>query len=124
MKPYYNPKAAPYKSPNERDEEKIQSKIDWAFANDKDLYYILAGFKSNRDFYNERRKKYELMSALFEDKQIREKSVEALRAMADRIESGNMLLTYVDLPQLPIFSGESDFHSSITVDIISGPMGG
>lgn len=124
MKPYYNPNAIPYKSPDERAEEKLQSKIDWALTNDKDLYYILIDFKNNKDYYNGSKRKYELMHSLFEEAQIKEKTVEALRAMADRIESGHMLLVHADLPQLPIFSGEDDFHSSIDAKIISGPMGG
>jgi hypothetical protein len=123
MKPYYNPNAIPYKSPDEREEEKLQSKIDWAFTNDKELYYILTDFKNNKDYYNESKRKYQLMSSLFEEDQIKEKTVEALRAMADRIESDHMLLVHADLPKLPIFS-DDNFYSSIEVQIIAGPMGG
>lgn len=56
------------------------------------------------------------------------RTVEALRAFADRLEQPGMhFIIHCELPPMPIFSGE-DFvekhHSRIMVHMVKGPLGG
>lgn len=59
------------------------------------------------------------------EQEINRQTVEALRAMANKIETRGMhFMLHCTLPTVPIFSGEDDMVANITVTLASRPMGG
>jgi hypothetical protein len=126
----YDPSAQKYKSPNEVEKEKLDNKIAWAKEfGDKDLLNYLIYYRDTRRRYEADEDKYHKMRNLLGDEEIRKRSIVALRALADKIESeGPHFIISADLPVVPIFGAENDdndqYGAFIKIFLAPYPLGG
>lgn len=78
----------PYKSTEQQLDEKLDAKIQWANEiGDQDLIDLLTYYKAHRVGYAEREREYIELRRSLGDDVLKEKTVKALRDMADKLDS-------------------------------------
>jgi hypothetical protein len=121
----YDPNAPPYKSPDRRDAERLDAKIAWAKEiGDKELEDYLSFYKSSRVAWNERERKFRQLKQTMGDAEMRKRTIQALRDMADVLDKSTDCwpgIYYCDLPEDPLLN--KTFIDGIEV-IISYPWPG
>jgi hypothetical protein len=121
----YDPNKPPYKSPDEKFEETLEAKIAWAQEiGDKDLVDMLTYYRSYRLGSQERDRKFQKMRMDMGDEELRKRTVESLREVADKLDksAGSWPgIYYCDLPEDPLM--KNTFIDGITV-VISYPWPG
>lgn len=105
-KELFNPDAPPYKSPEQKLEDKLTSKIVWAQEiGDRDLEDLLTYYQASRQQYKEREEKFRHLRQLLGNEELRQRCIKSLREMANTLEEGTGNwpgIYYCDLPENPL----------------------
>lgn len=121
----YDPKAPPYKSPEEKSDESLKAKIAWAKEiGDRELENFLTYYQAYRLQYEDRDRKFRQLRATMGDVEMRKRTIQALRDMADTLDKSTDCwpgIYYCDLPEDPLL--KKTFIDGIEV-VISYPWPG
>lgn len=121
----YNPNAPPYISPEQKQDQLIESKISLARElGDQDLENLLSYYQSSRRDNEEKDRKFRQLRRECGDEVVRERCIAALREVADKLEQsagGYPFIYYCNLPKDPLL--DKTFIDGITV-VISYPWPG
>lgn len=121
----FDPNAPPYKSPDEKFEDKLAAKITWAKEiGDKDLEDMLTFYQAERLHREERDRKFRQARIAMGDEEMRKRTIESLREVADLLEKSAGCwpgIYYCKLPEDPLL--KRTFIDGIEV-IISYPWPG
>lgn len=108
--------------------ELLLDKIEAFKETDPEVSQFLTYYRDNMVAADAKIMAYHKLRMELGDKEIEGKAVEALRAMADKLEEcGAHFIIYCNLPALPIFSGKDmaeSYHSHIEVSMVAAPLGG
>lgn len=126
-KDLFDPNKPPYeyKSFEEKSEEKLAAKLAWAEEiGDKELVDMLTYYRASKLKHQERDLKFQKMRRDMGDEELRKRTIESLREIADTLDksAGSWPgIYYCDLPEDPLM--KDTFMDGITV-IISYPWPG
>jgi hypothetical protein len=121
----FDPNAPPYKSPEQKREELLDSKIAWANQiGDKDLVDMLTYYKASLLSHKEKHSKFHQMRNDMGEDEMRKRCIKSLKDMANLLEKSTSCwpgIYYCNLPDDPLL--KETFIDGIEV-VISYPWPG
>lgn len=115
----FDPDAPPYKSPDQKGEEKLDAAIARAERlGDKDIVDYLHYYKAEMERYKERDRKFRDMRFSMGEEEMRKRCIKSLREVADKLEESTGCwpgIYYCDLPEDPLL--KKTFIDGIEVTI-------
>jgi hypothetical protein len=115
----YDPNAPPYKSPDQKSDEKLDAAIARAHElGDKDTEDYLTYYKAEMLRYKDRDRKFREMQYTMGEEEMRKRTIKALRDMADLLDKSTGCwpgIYYCDLPEDPLL--KKTFIDGIEVTI-------